>query len=105
MNIFFDKSLPKRTQILLQSLRIVLLVMIFGGIFYASINPLAGDILLYSSIALAVIFLVTKKMIERRRKNLASEEQLNSAAAIQGSEPPVGGQAITKLSNEKKLVN
>ena len=105
MNIFLDKSLPKRTQILLQVLRIVLLVIIFGSIFYASINPLAGDIFLYSSIALAVIFLVVKKMIERKRKNLVAKEQMNNVAAVQGSEPPVGGQATTKMSIEKKLVN
>lgn len=68
MNIFLDKSLPKRTQIALQILRVVLLAILFGGIYYASINPLAGDILLYSSVGLAVILLIIKIIIERRRK-------------------------------------
>ena len=77
MNIFLDKSLPKRTQILLQFLRVTLLAILFGGIFYASINPLAGDILLYASIALAVVFLAIKIILERRRKNLIVEEKLN----------------------------
>jgi len=78
MNIFLDKSLPKRTQIALQVLRVVLLTLLFGGIFYASINPLAGDIILYSSVGLAVIFLVVKIIIERRKKRLMTEEQLNN---------------------------
>ncbi len=68
MNIFLDKSLPKRTQIALQILRVVLLVVLFGGIFYASINSLAGDILLYSSVVIAVIFLIIKIIIERKKK-------------------------------------
>ena len=78
MNIFLDKSLPKRTQIILQVIRVLLLVLLFGEIFYASINPAAGNILLYSSVGLAVIFLVIKIIVERRRKKLAAEEQLNS---------------------------
>lgn len=77
MNIFLDKSLPKSTQILLQILRVVLLVTLFGGIFYASINPAAADVLLYSSVGLAVVFLIVKIIIERRRKKLIAEEQLN----------------------------
>jgi len=68
MNIFLDKSLPKRTQIILKVVRVILLVLLFGGIFYSSINPLAGDILLYSSIALAGIFLLVKFIVERRKK-------------------------------------
>ena len=68
MNIFLDKSLPKRTQIFLQILRLILLVILFGGFFYASVSPIAGNILLYSSVALAVIFLVIKFIVERRKK-------------------------------------
>jgi hypothetical protein len=98
MNIFLDKSLPKRTQIALQILRVVLLVILFGGAFYASVNPLAGDILLYSSVALAVIFLVVKIIIERRRKKLIAEDQLNSISTVQGSD-------TTTMSSGKKLVN
>ncbi len=78
MNIFLDKSLPKRTQIALQILRVVLIGSLFGGIFYASINPLVGDILLDSSIGLAVIFIVVKLIVDRRRKNKLAKEQLNS---------------------------
>ena len=78
MNIFLDKSLPKRTQIFLQILRVVLFILIFGGIFYASINPVAANILLYSSLGLAVIFIIVKIIIERRRKKLLAEEQLNN---------------------------
>ena len=70
MNIFLDKSLPKRTQIILQVIRILLFVLIFGGIFYASINPAAGDFLLYSSVGLAVIFIVIKIIIERKKKKI-----------------------------------
>ena len=96
MNIFLDKSLPKRTQIALQILRVVLFILLFGGFFYASVNPLAGDILLYSSVALAVIFLVIKIIVERRRKKLLAEEQLNSISTVQGSD-------TTKMSSEIKL--
>ncbi len=75
MNIFLDKSLPKRTQVVLQILRVVLLVLLFGGIFYASINPAASDILLYSSVGLAVIFLIIKFFIERRKKRSANNAE------------------------------
>ena len=75
MNIFLDKSLPKRTQIILQVIRIILLVFLFGGIFYASINPKAGDILLYSSLGLGVIFLVIKIITERRKKSLTNNAE------------------------------
>ena len=71
MNIFLDKSLPKRTRVLLQILRVVLLVIIFGSFFYATINPAAGDILIDASIGIAVIFIVIRIVIERRKKNLA----------------------------------
>lgn len=86
MNIFLDKSLPKKTQILLQILRVVLLAILFGGIFYASINPSSEDFLLYVSIALAVIFLAVKIIIERRKKKLVVEEQPNSISTVQGSD-------------------
>ena len=75
MNIFLDKSLPKRTQILLQILRVVLLVTLFGGIYYASINPEAGDIFLYSSVALAVVFMIVKFFIDRKRKRIANNAE------------------------------
>jgi hypothetical protein len=78
MNIFLDKSLPKRTRILLQILRVVLLIIIFGSFFYATINPAAGDILVDASIGLAVIFLAIKIISERRKKNLALREQANN---------------------------
>jgi drug/metabolite transporter (DMT)-like permease len=86
MNIFLDKSLPKKTQILLQILRVVLLAILFGGIFYASINPSAEDLLLYVSIALAVLFLAVKIILERRRKKLVVEEQPNNISTVQGSD-------------------
>ena len=60
MNIFLDKSLPKRTQILLQILRVVLLVILFGGIYLASINPEVSNILLYSSVGFAILFMIIK---------------------------------------------
>ncbi len=75
MNIFLDKSLPKRTQIILQIVRVVLLVILFGGIFYASINPEAGDILLYSSVGFAVVFLIIKIAAERRKKGHANDAE------------------------------
>ena len=75
MNIFLDKSLPKRTRIILKIVRVLLLAVLFGGIYYASINPLAGDIFLYGSIALMVIFLAVKFIYERRRKNSIVEER------------------------------
>ncbi|MEP6681723.1 MAG: hypothetical protein ABJA35_00620 [Parafilimonas sp.] len=78
MNIFLDKSLPKRTQVALQILRVVLLTLLFGGILYASINPLVGDIMLYINIGSIIIFLIVKIIIERRRKKMMAEEQLNS---------------------------
>jgi hypothetical protein len=84
MNIFLDKSLPKKTQILLQVLRAVLLTILFGGIFYASINPSAADILLYVSIVLAVVFLAVKFIVERRRKNLVVEDLPNSSTKSTG---------------------
>ena len=70
MNIFLDKSLPKRTQIILQVVRVVLLVFLFGCIFYASINPKAGNIFLYTGVGLGVIFLVIKIITERKKKRL-----------------------------------
>jgi hypothetical protein len=78
MNIFLDKSLPKRTQVLLQILRAVLLIIIFGGLFYATINPAVGDIVLDVSIGLAVIFLTIRIVIARKEKNLAEKNQLNN---------------------------
>jgi hypothetical protein len=78
MNIFLDKSLPKRTRVLLQILRVVLLVIIFGSVFYATINPAAGDIVLNVSIGLAVIFLAIRIVSARRKKNLAENTQLNT---------------------------
>lgn len=78
MNIFLDKSLPKRKRVLLQILRVVLLVIIFGSIFYATVNPAAGDILLDASIGLAVIFLLIRIVSERRKKHLAAKNQPNS---------------------------
>ena len=68
MNIFLDKSLPKRTQIALQVLRVVLLVVLFGSMFFASANPLLQNILLYSSIAIAFIFILIKIIVERKKK-------------------------------------
>jgi hypothetical protein len=86
MNIFLDKSLPKRTQKILQVIRVVLLATLFGGIFYASINPLAGDILLYSSLAFAIIFFAVKFLFERRRKNLVSRGEPIALQEVQGSD-------------------
>ncbi len=77
MNIFLDKSLPKRTRILLQVVRVVLLVVIFGSIFYATINPAAGDIILNVSIGIAVIFIVIRIVTGRRKKNLAAKQSNN----------------------------
>lgn len=73
MNIFLDKSLPKRTRVLLQIVRVILLVLIFGSIFYASINPAAGDVLLYISIGLAAFFIGFRIIVERRKKNIGSK--------------------------------
>lgn len=78
MNIFLDKSLPKKTQILLQILRVVLLVILFGGFFYASVNPLAGDILLYSGVVFAIVFLTIKIIVNRRKKNIAVNTIINN---------------------------
>ena len=75
MNIFLDKSLPKRTQILLQILRVVLLVILFGGIYLASINPGVSDILLYSSVGFAVLFMMIKFFIERKKKRIANNAE------------------------------
>ena len=86
MNIFLDKSLPKRIQILLQVVRVVLLASLFGGIYYASINPLAGDIFLYASMGLMVIFFAVKFIYERRRKKIMAEEQTNSITGVQGGD-------------------
>ena len=69
MNIFLDKSLPKRTRILLQIVRVILLIVIFGSIFYASVNPAADDVLLYISIGLATFFIGFKIIVERRKQN------------------------------------
>ena len=74
MNIFLDKSLPKRTRVLLQIVRVVLLVLIFGSIFYASINPAAGDIILYVSIVLATFFIAFRIIVERRKKNTGNKK-------------------------------
>lgn len=86
MNIFLDKSLPKRTQLLLQTVRIVLLILFFGSLFYASVNPLAGDILLYSSLVLVMIFFAIKIIFERKRKRMVTEELPDRHSAVQGSD-------------------
>ncbi len=82
MNIFLDKSLPKRTRILLQILRVVLLLLIFGSIFYATINPAAGDIILNVSVGIAVIFIVIRIVTGRRKKNLAAKQLNNTTENI-----------------------
>jgi hypothetical protein len=48
---------------------VILLTVIFGGIFYASINPAAGDVLLYVSLGLASFFIGFRIIVERRKKN------------------------------------
>ena len=67
MNIFLDKSLPKRIRVLLQMLRVVLIVLIFGGFFAASFFPSVQDALLYVSIGIMVVFIIIKIVIERRK--------------------------------------
>jgi hypothetical protein len=78
MNIFLDKSLPKRTRILLQILRVVLLIIIFGSFFYATMNPAAQDVLVNASIGLAIILVLIRTVIQRRKKNLSIKEQTNN---------------------------
>jgi hypothetical protein len=68
VNIFLDKSLPKRTQVLLQVLRVLLIILIFGGFFLASLYPAIQDALIYISVGLLIIFLAVKLMAERKKK-------------------------------------
>ncbi|MFT4154917.1 hypothetical protein [Parafilimonas sp.] len=75
VNIFLDKSLPKRTQVLLQILRVVLIILIFGGFFLASLYPAMQDIVVYISIGLLVIFPVVKMIAERRKRKLIAQHE------------------------------
>ena len=75
MNIFLDKSLPKRTQVLLQILRVTLIILIFGGFFLASIYPEIQDMLIYISVGMLVIFLAVKWMAERKKGRLIKHRE------------------------------
>lgn len=75
VNIFLDKSLPKKTQVLLQVLRVVLIVLIFGSFFLASLYPDIQDILIYISVGLLVIFVVVKWIAERKKTRLIQERE------------------------------
>jgi len=68
MNIFLDKSLPKTTQILLQIIRVVFLIIFFGGIFFFRNNELFSDILMCAGVFLAVVYTIAKIFVERKKK-------------------------------------
>jgi Na+(H+)/acetate symporter ActP len=87
MNIFLDKSLPKKTQNILQVVRVILIIIVFGGMFYCSFNAEATNVLLYSGVLLAVIFWVIKMIFVKRQRNLAKNAQLNKVTDVPGSDP------------------
>ena len=97
MNVFLDKSLPKKTQNALQVVRVILLIGIFGGMFYCSYNPKATNLLLYFGVFLAVVLYIIKIILAKRNRNVEKNALLNKVADVQGSD-------TTKLS-EKNLVN
>jgi len=97
MNVFLDKSLPKKTQNALQVVRMIFLIVIFGGMFYCSYKPEATNLLLYSGVSVAVVFYIIKIIIAKRNRNVEKNTLLNKVPDIQESD-------ATKLS-EKKLVN
>ena len=68
MNIFLDKSLPKKTQIILQIVRVVFFITFFGGIFFFGNNELFSDILIGTGVLFAVAYTIIKIIVERKKK-------------------------------------